>query len=171
MKIDETGKPMMSDADILAIDNVMRKLPANTRCLEWGSGNSTIYFPMRHDDIGKWVSIEHNGHYIDYLSPKVDKNLVTLIWVQDDADYVDCVKKNIGHYDFILIDGISEQREKCLEEAYNILAPGGVILLHDAQRREYKDFISKYPNRKILSEGEIPDGEFFIHQGLTAFYK
>ncbi len=69
-------KPMMSDKEIDIIDNLIEELKPRT-VLEWGSGNSTIYFPKRNC-IEKWLSVEHNGHYVEYLKDKIlDK--VTLL--------------------------------------------------------------------------------------------
>lgn len=166
---------MMSYADIECIEKIImdRSIePHGLRVLEWGAGNSTIHFPKCDSHIPgieQWISVEHNGHYVDYLQDKIAEN-VTLIWVQDGADYVDCVKKNIAKYDIILIDGKEGSREYCLEAAMNMVKPDGIILLHDAYRREYAEFVKKYPNRKELTPGEIPDGEYFIHRGLMAFY-
>lgn len=156
-----TNKPMMSDKEIKIIDGLLREhQPAS--CLEWGSGASTVHF-SRHSVIKSWLAIEHNGHYVSYLSDKISPK-VNVIWV-DKEWYIDCVKLG-KKYDFILIDG--EQRELCLKTAFEILKPGGIILLHDSGRFEYQSFINKYPH-KILSEGEIPDKGGFAHRGLTLF--
>lgn len=174
MKIDETGKPMMSEADIKAVLCVLEKIERQAAivALEWGSGNSTIQF-SKGAHVASWVSVEHNGHYIQYLADKVNSMKVTLVYVPENEYYVDCVKQNAGHYNFILIDGISEQRGKCLEAAYDMLAPGGVVLLHDWNRKEYADFIknTKFPHREVLTEGEIPDGKFTVHRGIMLFQK
>lgn len=181
MKIDQTGKPMMSDAEIDAITEIVcggiwktiRDIRQIRTVLEWGAGNSTRKF-SEMAAVKSWVAVEHNGHYIEYLAKKVDPNIVTLIWVQDDADYIDCVKRNIEHYDLILIDGRDDKREACLDAAMKIIHKNGVVLLHDSSRYEYKDWIAKYPYQQKLTEGEVPDPAhpgFFMHRGLTAFFK
>jgi len=164
---------MMSDADIAAIDAVIERY-TSLKVLEWGAGNSTTYFSEEHVNVRHWTAVEHNGHYVDYLVPRVDSERVALIWAQDDAGYIDCVKKNVGHYDLILIDGRDDKREACLAAAMELIAEDGVVLLHDSGRFEYSEWIEQYPHRQKLTEGEVPDQlhpGFFMHRGLTAFYK
>lgn len=165
--IDKTGHPMMSEKEVAIIDKLIEERKPE-RCLEWGSGNSTVYFPNKHKCIKSWLSIEHVGHYPDYLKNDVNNN-TTIIWITNESSYVDCVKKNGEKYDFILVDG--NQREECLEIAYKIARKGAIILLHDSGRLKYKKFIDKYDNEK-LSEGEIKvKGGDYAHRGLTLFGK
>lgn len=167
--IDTSGYPMMSKEEVEIIDKLIEERQPKY-CLEWGVGNSTVYFPKKHRCIKLWLSIEHNGHYIDYFKDKVSDN-TTMIWIDnvDKVSYPDCVKMNSEKYDFILIDG--NQREECLEVAYKVAKKGAIILLHDSGRQAYKKFIEKY-NHKKLSDGEIPDGKgFYAHRGLTLFIK
>lgn len=42
---------------------------------------------------------------------------------------------DVGAFDVALVDGRS--RTHCLHEAFRIVRPGGVVILHDAQRDEY----------------------------------
>ena len=160
---------MMSDADIDAIEDIIQTLKPAT-VLEWGSGNSTSFF-SKAECVRRWVAVEHNGNYVRHLSAHVDPEKVTLIWAPEDEWYVDCVKLNVGQFDLILVDGIDAKRGDCLEAAFDLLRPGGIVLLHDSSRREYAPFIAKYADRRKLTEGEVPQGDgFFAHRGLTAFY-
>lgn len=63
-------KPMMSDAEIKLIDDLISKHKPKY-CLEWGSGGSTVHFP-KNIGIETWLSVEHNGHYVQYLEDKVN---------------------------------------------------------------------------------------------------
>lgn len=156
-------KPMMADAEIAIIDALIEKYKPEV-CLEWGSGNSTLWF-SKHKSIKNWLSIEHNGHYVEHMTGRIPPN-VQVIWVADNYWYVDAVKLQGRRYDFILIDG--EQREACLNIAHDIIKPGGIILLHDSGREEYQEFIRLYKGQKLI-EGEIPQGDGFAHRGLTLF--
>mgnify|MGYP006301380719 CR=1 FL=1 len=172
MRIDYSGKPMMSDTEIKIIDSLIEKYKPK-KCLEWGSGNSSIYFPNKHDCIEKWVSIEHNGHYVNYLKDKVSDK-VEFMWfdnngVNENDLYYKGIYNNIKEFDFILIDGI--YREKCIDLAVNGMKETAFILLNDSGRKEYQDFIKMYCGIKI-SEGEISTGDgFYAHRGLTLFKK
>jgi len=165
--IDESGYPMMSEKEVKIINELIDKHRPR-RCLEWGSGNSTIYFPNSHVCIKSWLAIEHNGHYVKYLRDKTTYK-VDLIWIDNlnNPSYVDCVKYNNYRYDFILIDG--DQREECLKVALDIIKHGGIILMHDTGRESYQEFIKNYKHKTLIN-GEIITGNGFAHRGLTQFY-
>jgi len=170
MKIDPTGHPMMSQEEVAIIDELIEERKPKV-CLEWGSGNSTIYFPKKHECIKSWVSIEDLGGYVKYLSPKMDREKVTLMWVPDNEWYIDCVKHQGKKYDFILVDGVDGHREACLDLAITELAKkGAMVLLHDSGREEYQPFIKRHRKKaQKLSEGEKKIGEYYAHRGLTLF--
>jgi predicted O-methyltransferase YrrM len=112
--------------------------------LEWGCGGSTLW--MVQMTTGKVLSIEHNKTWRD----RIRKGLLLIehCWmraqvtgpqyVHDAKDYV--AGKDVqadAPYDLIFIDG--HEREACLTASYDLLAPGGVVFLHDSQRAEYTD--------------------------------
>lgn len=152
--------PMMSNQELLIIDNL---LMGKKHCLEWGSGGSTTYFPVKNPRL-QWLSIEHNGNWVKKISPSLPSN-ANVIWVPDNEWYVDCVKHS-RIFDFILIDGL--QRERCLEIAREIVSEDGVILLHDSGRQEYQEFIKKHDGEKLI-DGEEPYRGFYKHRGLHLF--
>lgn len=165
MKIDTSGFPMMSKREVEYIRGLIDDNSFN-RCLEWGGGNSTLYFPFMCPSITRWDSIEHNGHYIKYFQGKLSPS-VAMFWVPENEWYVDCVRHQGKIYDFILVDGLF--REQCLELAFDLIKKGGAIVLHDSGRREYQNFIRKYSHKKIF-DGEIEDGNgFYVHRGITIF--
>lgn len=151
---------MMSDEEIILVNSYIHPL---ARCLEWGSGGSTVYFPGRNGSV-TWLSIEHNGHWVQKIASDLPNN-ANVVWVPEDEWYVDCVKHS-GKFDFILIDGL--HRERCLEVAKEIISEKGAILLHDSGRKEYQDFIKKHGG-EIISEGEEPFEGYFKHRGLAVF--
>jgi len=163
-RITKDGKPMMSDKEIEIISRLV-EIGKYERCLEWGSGNSTIYFSHKHGCIKSWIAIEHNGHCIEPLKNKIKDNTY-IVWETEKNDYVGVGKW--GRFDFILIDG--EYRKQCLEIALKIINKDGVILLHDSGREEYQDFIKEYGGEE-LCEGEHPINGFYAHRGLTLFKK
>ncbi len=169
VKISEDGLPMMSDVERAIIDGLIKHHKPKRVC-EWGSGNSTIYFPKTHECIEQWIAVEHNGNYVKYLSDKLKDNTV-VIWTNEDIWYVDSMKHSEEQFDFVFIDGISSWREKCLEAALVMIKPGGFILLHDAGREEYQQFILKHKG-KIIIQGEksLPGGGF-AHRGLALFQR
>lgn len=151
---------MMAEQEVEIIDNLIEKIrPEN--CLEWGSGNSTYYFPRKHRFIKLWFSVDDDENYLNYIEGDLLENTrITL--AKDKESYLDCVKER--KYDFILIDG--SYRMDCLKMAFKVLNKDGVILLHDSGRVKY-DF-SQYKH-EILYEGERPVKNGFLHRGLALF--
>lgn len=158
------SEPMMSQKEIKVIDDLIEKHKPKL-CLEWGSGNSTTYF-SKHKSIELWLSVEHNGHFLDYIREDCPPNVQTL-WVLPGSSYADVVQRSNRKFDFILIDGLD--RAKCLENAVKIISEDGIILLHDSGRKGYADVIREFGG-EILSEGEIDDREEGkAHRGLAIF--
>ncbi len=157
-------KPMMADSEIQLISNLIFMYKPK-HCLEWGSGGSTIYFPKTHKSL-RWLAVEHNGNWVKKVASELPDN-ANVVWVPEDEWYVDCVKHS-RTFDFILIDG--QHRERCLEIARQIVSEDGIILLHDSGRKEYQQFIDANEGEK-LCDGEIREGNYYAHRGLTMFRK
>lgn len=158
-----TDTPFMAQKEYEYIRDVINTHKLK-KVLEWGSGASTLWFPQ-NCDIDKWVSIEHDKLYYDYLKPKINEK-VDLRLLQDKNDYI-----NIdGEFDFILIDGI--YRQECLQRAFKVLStsPQARIILHDSGRKEYFDWYKDYPH-KIIFDGEGWLGNGWDHRGLAEFKK
>lgn len=153
-------RPMMSEKEIKIVDSLLKD---KKHCLEWGCGGSTIYFPNKHRRLN-WLSVEHNGNWVKKIEPFLPDN-ANVVWVPENEWYVDSVKHS-RIFDFILIDGL--HRERCLEIARQIISEDGVILLHDAGRQEYQEFIEKNKG-EILIEGEEPYEGFYKHRGIALF--
>ena len=137
----------MSDRDIAKIDSLLETYKPEL-CLEWGSGNSTIYFPKMHDCIKRWVSIEKSKKWFGHVWRYMKKSVVDLK-LRTSVNYLDID----GKYDFILIDG--ERRNECLELAQKLLTVTGFVLLHDSERDDYNEGIALYGDKKkVLCRGD-----------------
>jgi len=152
--------PMMSDKEIDYIDNLIEELKPE-KCLEWGSGMSTIYFPRKHNCIKFWESYEHSRKWFRRVGGYMDKSKVYL-HIVDREGYLSAK----GKYDLILVDG--EWRNECLDLAKDMLNPGGVILLHDSARPDYDEAVAKYEHKEIVLKGE-PTGDT-VHRGITKLW-
>lgn len=117
------------------------------RCLEWGGGLSTLQFPALLDPSATWRSIEHDTGWAAELTRLVTRPGVSVHHVPPDdpsftgdgdatsfASYLAAADDG-APYDFIFIDG--RARAACVERAQRLLAPGGVVVLHDANRDQY----------------------------------
>lgn len=117
------------------------------RCLELGGGMSTLQFPDLLPAGATWLTIEHDATWAAALAGMVTRPGVTVRHVPpDDPGYVgDGDQKSFasylsagdrdGPFDLIFIDG--RARAAAVERATGILAPGGCVVLHDANRDAY----------------------------------
>jgi hypothetical protein len=106
---------------------------------EWGPGVSTLImqdFPsvklidtLEHDMAwyGKWQS---------KFGPKVH-----LVYEKNMTRYP-CFSGREMFYDLIFIDG--REREKCLVAAQGKLKSTGIVIIHDAERETYHEWIKQY---------------------------
>jgi predicted O-methyltransferase YrrM len=120
------------------------------RCLEWGAGASSLYFPNFLPVDARWLVIEHDESWAVRISKLARRPIVEVAHVPPNspkhkADRGDRVHSAFGDYieypgmaakyDFILVDGMA--RNECLIKAQTLLAPRGVVALHDANLTEF----------------------------------
>jgi tetratricopeptide (TPR) repeat protein len=94
--------------------------------LEWGSGNSTLWWAKR---CRKVVSIEHDSKWLGTLEASLPSN-ASIRLVTDAADYVSIASDELELFDIIVIDGL--YRYDCSIQAVKYLRPGGMIILDNA---------------------------------------
>ncbi|PVW16449.1 O-methyltransferase [Marixanthomonas spongiae] len=94
--------------------------------LEWGAGNSSIFFSKK---VKKLFSIEHNKEWYDLV--KTNKPINNEL-IYADEDYVKKAEEFQKRFDVILIDGI--KREDCAKAALRLLSKNGFIILDNCDR-------------------------------------
>ena len=149
------------------------------RFLEWGSGGSTIDFLKRYSSIDMMVSVEHhplwfekvrataNDPRLTYVlkeatSKEPDREFFGLLRMKRQAwrrraetdrsifrDYIDYPAALGVKFDAIFVDG--RARNFCIETGWEILAPGGLMIIHDAQREIYHSTIARMGNPTYLT--------------------
>jgi len=139
------------------------------RCLEWGAGWSTGYFPTQHPCVEKWISIEHDAGWYYGLRDRVPANVDLRHCIDD--EYVFGIFDDELRFDFIMVDG--RQRDKCMLAASLLLKPvTGRCLLHDTARQEYHKWFRVFDHAEELTEGlsaeENPHGN--AGRGLYQFW-
>jgi hypothetical protein len=109
--------------------------------LEYGSGNSSLYFSRRVKSI---LSIEHNLEWYSKLKIDLAENQ-SLIHASEEL-YAEAPLQQNKKFDIIIIDGI--KREECVAVCFKIIEEGGMILLDNSER---------YPNlcEKIRNDGYL----------------
>jgi len=149
------GLPFMQMIDIQAMAKVIEEIHPK-RVLEYGSGASTLYWAQRYDYIELWLAVEHQAEWALWVAEKNIPNVrVQLAIINTVESYVH-PPKPFAPFDIIIVDGVF--RGKCIELSHYWLAPGGVVLLHDADRPEMGVFESAYPHFEHLTRGNTPDG-------------
>jgi hypothetical protein len=170
----KSGEPL--DADLKptpwftysAIDFLKERLNHGLSLLEFGSGNSTLFFAERTKKI---ISLEHNKDWHQKISSKLPEN-VELINTSSatDKDYLQPLVENSIKFDVIIIDGI--YRNECIMNSINHLSERGVIILDDSERDVYAKGIKHLLDRgfKQINFSGIAPGIFF-RKCTSIFYK
>jgi predicted O-methyltransferase YrrM len=138
--------PWMRPQEEAVVREILTKLRP-MRCLEWGAGLSTLQFPDLLPPNATWLAIEHDAGWAEHVRAKNTRSGVTVAHVpadrspwEGDGDAVSFgaylrFPQVHGPFDFILIDG--RARAAALETVPILLAEGGVVVLHDANRPQY----------------------------------
>jgi len=156
------------------------------RILEWGAGRSTFFYPEYLLSIGRnfsWRSIENSAEWFEICTAKLaDTKLEqyvqidcfgfppfwevagyspdpSLLSAQYDGDlnvdrYINKPRDLGILFDLILIDG--RFRRRCLLTALDVLDPGGLVILHDAQKAHYHSPLAGLPFVEFLETGNLP---------------
>lgn len=153
-------KPYLDAADILEIKKILRAYADTGRrlqILEWGAGGSTLTFPRFLQKLGadfRWTAIEHNPKWHGRLRAKAAEfgKLVRIHLIplepQPDA-YANLTRFSPdARFDIVIVDG--RFRRRCLLRALDLLEPGGLVVLHDAERRWYHCSTEIYPHSKLI---------------------
>ncbi len=151
-----------------AIDFLTPRLDSSMTLLEYGAGNSTLYF----SDRVKFVdAIEHHEGWHETISKKTKANAkVHLVPPDEIVNYAQYPLEFSKKYDIIIVDAI--ERVKCLEESVKMISKGGVIILDDSERDEYEDgvkFIKSFGYKDIRFWGMAPI--VLYKKCTTIFYK
>lgn len=156
-------KPLMKYREIIIIEELLANLQPK-RCLEWGSGYSTLYFHRLLESDAHWLAIEHCEDWATKINTMTQNPRVEAVFVppnaypwtdeHDDgayfdlADYVEYPKKD-APYDFILVDG--RARNDCLARAYDWITDDGVVVLHDSKRPYYHESLKPFTNQVFFT--------------------
>jgi hypothetical protein len=140
--------------------------------VEWGGGGSTLRFSGL-DSIERWHTIEHDLAWVDELAGRVSRTVTVHHVGLESDEYVTLPQPQGLRPDLVLIDG--RRRVECLRLAREILAPDGVVLLHDSARRRYAEGADLYPVQQVLTPGAglerrvdtVETDGLFWHQGVT----
>ena len=127
-----------------AVDFLGERLNKKMKILEFGSGNSTLYFSEKVEQV---VAVEHDVNWYNKLEKKIPSNVNLVLSKADSSgSYINPITENKISFDIIVIDGLF--RNECCKEGIELLSSSGVIILDDSERNEYKEGINN-----LISKG------------------
>ena len=156
------GLPFMQQTDIDAMATVIEEIRP-TKVLEYGAGASSLYWPNRYSFIKLWVAVEHQLDWALRVTSqeRVESLQVILVFDNEWTSYTQ-PPKGMAPFDLIIVDGVF--RKRCIEEAHKYLSPGGVVLVHDASRKDFQGLETLFPHSEMLTVGNTPDEEGYMQR-------
>ena len=132
--------------------------------LEWGSGNSTIYFS---DLVKEIISIEHDKDWIQTIQNAItafDIKNIKSHYIPSHSpepipcryeqfkDYIEYPKKNNIKFNKVLIDG--RARKYCAKSIYEMIDENVIVMIHDFNSPDYQKVTKYYDIIEQLTEGQ-----------------
>jgi predicted O-methyltransferase YrrM len=147
--------PWWTYAATAVVERHLERLGGAARVFEYGSGASSVWLGRR---AGLVHTVEHDAGFATVVRKLLAEaglsSTVGLIEVEaparehprvpsarrgeagrDYADYVAAIDRVDGEFDLVVVDG--RARLACLAAAQPRLAPGGLVLFDDSQRKRY----------------------------------
>jgi nitrogen fixation protein len=140
----QQGIPWISWA---AYDYLRRHVKPGSRVFEWGGGGSTIFFSKMGCDV---TTVESSAEWISQIKTALGESAtrVALRHVPSETKDPSAIRQYIvavadgGPWDIILVDGLEEPylgRLACVKMIGSHIRAGGMIILDDSWRDEYKE--------------------------------
>lgn len=171
----------MSDVEFSQVLSIFEAI-APKRCLEWGSGGSTRALLEECPYIERYVAVEHDQKWYENVRDAIDDPRLSLhcilpntpleadatrkdeiAWcarAESDpamfADYIAFPESVSPEYDAVIVDG--RARCFCLKKGFELLHSGGALILHDAQRDDYKAAVQSLGRARYFepfSQGQV----------------
>lgn len=180
--------PFMDTNEIEAIKRCLALFDKPIDVLEWGSGNSTLFFSAFLKDGSTWLALEHNEQWYKEIETKIkafSSSIAAIKYIPADRPFEELTDGDYATfrsyilfpiklkktYDVIIVDG--RARVECLAVGWELLKENGVMILHDAQRKEYCSGIPeaslsiRIENPDVLVEGPISTLFMFKQQKIA----
>lgn len=124
-------KPWLTEESINFLEEFLKSNPRTV--LELGSGGSTIWFSKR---AFKLISFEHDLRWYELINAQV-KDLQNVDYKFYKGTYFNFINElPDSFFDLVIVDG--KDRIECIQNSVRVLKPGGILMLDDAQREQYK---------------------------------
>lgn len=111
-----------------------QRINSSLNIFEYGSGNSSIFFSKECNTVN---SIEHDKRWYDAAKKDLQAFSNISLHLEENIDkYILAIVKTGKHFDLIIVDGV--ERNQCAEQGFKCLSEGGILVLDDSERPEYK---------------------------------
>ena len=143
---------------------IEKYLSSDDVLLEWGSGNSTMYFS---GIVKKVISIEHDIDWINKIQTAIDTYDIKNISIhhvpanspfpnpcryEQFKDYVEYPINKKFKITRVLIDG--RARKYCAKAIYNVINKNTIVFIHDFNRLDYQKVLKYFDIVEQLTEGQ-----------------
>lgn len=166
-------EPWFTRESIIFLYNYIKNNKKNIKVLEYGSGSSTAWFLKNGCEV---TSVEHIKKWLDELGTKIPENLKNK-WIpkhieiqnaytkkSNSFNYDNFVKQNEKMYDIICIDGYGigdtghggSSRVRCLINSIDKINNNGLLVLDNAERKNYKKGIDSVPKNWLRKDFITP---------------
>lgn len=156
----------ISDRYIALIkDNIPLLHHRPVTCLEWGAGGSTLMIAKYLSGSNvpfQLLSIEHNPEWAERVKAEINaaglQHSAAVKLIRCDGDPMrEPMDEYVNHpfgmwtrFDFVFVDG--RKRRRCLITASKLLNVGGVVLLHDAERKHYHSAFDQFTRQEFIGD-------------------
>ena len=150
------------------IDFLSSRLNNQIRLFEFGSGYSTLFYAKY---VSQVTSVEHEEMWFEKVKELTAKQAnAKVLLIPLHKNYSSYIQGVEDKFEVIVVDG--RERVDCALNAYQALAPNGVLILDDSNREDYIpiwDFYKENGYKEITFKGLKPTG--FAEYHSTIFYK
>ncbi|MDM5272404.1 hypothetical protein PGH07_09455 [Sulfurovum sp. zt1-1] len=167
MPIDKDGNPLPW-VTYSFIDFITDRLNSTMNIFEYGSGNSTLWYAKKVNDV---TSVEHDKLWYEKIKKLMPKNVsMNYQSLKYDDEYCRFANTIDRKFDIVIVDG--RDRVNCIKNSLFSLKESGVIVLDDSERPYYQEGINHLLSngfKKIDFWGISPG--LFYKKSTTLFYK
>lgn len=144
--IDQKGEPLPW-LSYPAIDFLKYYLPVDACVFEYGAGYSTNFYARNYQRV---VSVEDNHEWYQKVQSSIvglQNALVSL--ARNKEEFVNAIEKTETKFDLVVVDG--SWRNECVLKGLEYLNENGILVIDDADRKEYETAIEVVRSKGFLA--------------------
>jgi len=150
------------------IDFIADRLTSNMMLVEYGSGNSTLFFSKK---VKKVFSVEHDDAWYASMKKAVPENVsLSFIPLEYNGEYSRFSLNTGEKAQVIIVDG--RDRVNSIKQSIAALSEDGIIVLDDSERPQYQSaisFLQEHHFKRIDFSGIAPG--LFYKKVTSVFYR